>query len=82
MPALPQQTSVFLTVSRPDAAALPFLERTSKLDPTFVMVFLCRSVGYRGLDESEQAVRYATKAHEVSNRLASVSDWASRATTS
>ena len=52
-----------------DAVALPFFQHTTELDPNFAMAYRSLSVVYRGLGESEQAVRCATKAYELRSRL-------------
>jgi tetratricopeptide (TPR) repeat protein len=52
-----------------DAAALPFFQHTTELDPNFAMAYRSLSVVYSGLGESEQAVRCATKAYELRSRL-------------
>ena len=52
-----------------DAAALPFFQHATELDPNFAMAYRSLSAVYSGLGESEQAVRCATKAYELRSRL-------------
>jgi serine/threonine protein kinase/tetratricopeptide (TPR) repeat protein len=52
-----------------DTAALPFLQHATELDPNFAMAYRSLSVAYSGLSESEPAVRCATRAYELRNRV-------------
>jgi tetratricopeptide (TPR) repeat protein len=52
-----------------DAASLPFFQHAIELDPDFAMAHRSLSVAYRGLSESEQAIRSAAKAYELRSRL-------------
>jgi serine/threonine protein kinase/tetratricopeptide (TPR) repeat protein len=52
-----------------DAAALPFFQHATELDPNFAMAYRSLSAVYSGLGESEQAVKCATEAYELRSRL-------------
>ncbi len=52
-----------------DAAALPFFQHATELDPNFAMAYRSLSAVYSGLGESEQAVKCATEAYALRSRL-------------
>jgi eukaryotic-like serine/threonine-protein kinase len=51
------------------AASLPFLQRAVELDPGFPSAYIALAVAYSNLGQRELALKYATKAYELRDRV-------------
>jgi DNA-binding winged helix-turn-helix (wHTH) protein/tetratricopeptide (TPR) repeat protein len=56
-------------VSKGDAPSIPFFLRATELDPDFSMAYATLAARYNNLDQPGQALRLATKAYELRDRV-------------
>ena len=63
--------SMGLTILREkgEASSVPFLQRAIELDPNFPMAYAALAVAYWSLDEPSLALKYATKAYQLRDRV-------------
>ena len=56
-------------VSKGDAPSIPFFSRAIELDPDFSMAYATLAARYNNLDQPSQALRLATRAYELRDRV-------------
>ncbi|HWW31007.1 MAG TPA: winged helix-turn-helix domain-containing protein [Steroidobacteraceae bacterium] len=56
-------------VSKGDAPSIPFFSRAIELDPDFSMAYATLAARYNNLDQPAQALRLATRAYELRDRV-------------
>jgi DNA-binding winged helix-turn-helix (wHTH) protein/tetratricopeptide (TPR) repeat protein len=62
-------TGITVLHKKGEAAGIPFLKRAIELDPNFPTAYATLALSYWSLDEPSLAVKYATKAYQLRDRV-------------